>query len=108
MRHIKPDLTEEILKKGVDPDKVASGEPILINTFRELVESNAKLAYKNKDHLIFYRGQVVDFTNRAGSSSFYPTIYRGDYLKNNELRNRFDVLEGSWKPLQNPKGYLNY
>jgi len=99
MRQIKPELTDEFLKKGVDPDKVASGQPILINLFRELVESNAKLAYKNKDHLIFYRGQIEDFTNRAGTSSFYPTIYRGDYLKNNELRNRFDILKGSCKTL---------
>jgi hypothetical protein len=101
MRQIKPELIDEILNRGVNPDKVASNNPILINSFRKLVEINAKLAYKNKDHLIFYRGQIEDYPNRAGSSSFYPTIYRGDYLKVNELRNRFDILEGSCKALVN-------
>lgn len=47
------------------------------------------------DHLLFFRGQGRDYKNMAGVSSFYPSIYRGERLSQEELALRFDVLEGS-------------
>jgi hypothetical protein len=99
MRRIQPELTDELLKHFGDPTKVGSTDPFPVATFRELVEHTAKLAFKNKDHLIFYRGQSTDYKNKAGNSSFYPSIYRGDYLPIRELTNRFDILEGASKAL---------
>ncbi|TDS13064.1 FRG domain-containing protein [Sphingobacterium paludis] len=99
MRRIQPELTDELLKHFGDPSKVGASDPFPVETFRELVEHTAKLAFKNKDHLIFYRGQSRDYKNKAGSSSFYPSIYRGDYLPIRELTNRFDILEGASKAL---------
>ena len=99
MRRIQPELTDELLKHFGDPTKVGSTEPFPVATFRELVEHTAKLAFKNKDHLIFYRGQSTDYKNKAGNSSFYPSIYRGDYLPIREITNRFDILEGASKAL---------
>lgn len=99
MRRIQPELTDELLKHFEDPTKVGSSDPFPVATFRELVEHTAKLAFKNKDHLIFYRGQSTDYKNKAGNSSFYPSIYRGDYLPIRELTNRFDILEGASKAL---------
>jgi len=99
MRHIQPDLTEELLEHFKDPNKVGSSEPFLVNTFRELVEHTAKLSFRNKDYLLFYRGQNTDYRNKAGNSSFYPSIYRGDYLQLRELTNRYDILEGASKAL---------
>lgn len=99
MRHIQPDLTEELLEHFKDPNKVGSSEPFLVNTFRELVEHTAKLSFRNKDYLLFYRGQNTDYRNKAGNSSFYPSIYRGDYLPIRELTNRYDILEGASKAL---------
>lgn len=99
MRRIQPELTEELLKYFEDPTKVGSSEPFPVATFRELVEHTAKLAFKNKDHLIFYRGQSTDYKNKAGNSSFYPSIYRGDYLPIRELTYRFDILDGASKAL---------
>src|SRR5687768_15007305 len=101
MRRIQPELTEELLKHFQDPSNVGSSEPYSVNSFRELVEHTAKLSFKNKDHLIFYRGQPEDYKNKAGNSSFYPSIYRGDYLPYRELANRFDILEGASKALVN-------
>lgn len=94
MRKIVPELTDELLKHFVDANKVASAKPFKVNSFRELVEHTAKLSFKNKDHLLFYRGQHSDYINKAGSSSFYPSIYRGDYLPAKELAIRFDILDG--------------
>jgi len=111
MRRIQPELTEELLKHFGDPTKVGSSDPFPVATFRELVEHTAKLAFKNKDQLIFYRGQTSDYKNKAGNSSFYPSIYRGDYLPIRELTNRFDILEGASKALvdlfekENIEGY---
>lgn len=99
MRKIIPDLTDELLKHFKDASKVGSSKPFLVKSFRKLVEHTAKLSFKNKDHLLFFRGQEGDFINRAGSSSFYPSIYRGDYLPKRELVNRFDILDGASKSL---------
>ena len=99
MRHIQPDLTEELLEHFKDPNKVGSSEPFLVHTFRELVEHTAKLSFRNKDYLLFYRGQSTDYRNKAGNSTFYPSIYRGDYLPIRELTNRYDILEGASKAL---------
>ncbi|OFY09294.1 MAG: hypothetical protein A2X11_01980 [Bacteroidetes bacterium GWE2_42_24] len=74
-------------------------KPFLVKTFRQLVEHTARLSYKNKDHLLFYRGQTQDYINKANSSAFYPSIYRGDYLPGRELVHRFNVLEGAGKSL---------
>lgn len=99
MRRITPELTAELLEHFQDSHNVAGTEAFKVSTFRELMENTAKLSYLNKDHLLFYRGQRNDYKNRVGNSSFYPTIYRGDYVKISELRNKFDILEGAGKAL---------
>ena len=101
MRHIQPELTEELEKHFGDPTKVGSGQPFLVDNFRKLVEQTAKLSFKNKDHLLFYRGQTSEHKNKAGNSTFYPSIYRGDYLPLRELTHKFDILEGASKELVN-------
>jgi hypothetical protein len=99
MRDIQPTLTEELLRHFGDNTKVGSGDAYRVNTFRELVEQTAKLSFKNKDHLLFYRGQAKDYRNKAGGSTFYPSIYRGEYVLHRDMRRKFDVLEGAGKAL---------
>jgi hypothetical protein len=99
MRHITPELTSDLLSHFGDPAKIASAKPFKVDTFRHLVEFVARLSFKNKDHLLFYRGQTLNYINKSGSSTFYPSIYRGDYLPMRELTNRFDILEGASKAL---------
>lgn len=99
MRNIIPVIPKEFESYISDPPKVHSSSAIPVLTFRGLVEVTAKFAYHNKDNLLFFRGQRQDHLNKAGSSTFYPTIYRGDYLPHRELRNRFDILEGAAKAL---------
>lgn len=99
MRKITPELTDELLAHFKDVNKVSSAPAFKVSTFRKLVEHTAKLSYKNKDHLLFYRGQANDYKNRKGNSTFYPSIYRGDYLLSRDITNRFDILEGASKAL---------
>jgi len=99
MRNIIPVIPKHFETHFSDPSKVPASKALPIPTFRELVEAEAKFAYHNKDHLLFFRGQRQDHLNKAGNSTFYPTIYRGDYLPHRELINKFDILEGAAKAL---------
>jgi hypothetical protein len=91
MTTITPYLTDELKKHVKDANSVAHAEPYLVETYRKLVEHIAKLSYKNKDYLLFYRGQEEDYRNSQGSSTFYPNIYRGK-LTLNERKERFKLL----------------
>ncbi|MBN2502003.1 MAG: hypothetical protein JXB38_14570, partial [Anaerolineales bacterium] len=100
MRKIKDgQLTDEI-KSFIGKNEVEKAEAFPLSTYRQLVEHVAKLAYLNKDHLLFFRGQGRDFRNRNGSSTFYPTIYRGDYLIQREVRHRFRLLDHASRKLR--------
>jgi len=103
MRSIRPELTTELFNHFGNPreTRVAMADAYKVTSFRYLVELTAGLAFKNKDHLLFYRGQSIDYKNRVGASSFYPTIYRGDYISQQELERRFVVLKQAGKLLSN-------
>lgn len=94
MRPLSPQLTQEITEANGSLSP-AKAEPRLVPNFRSLMEYAARLAYLNKDHLLFFRGQATDYKNRAGASSFYPTIYRGERVPKTELETRFDVLQSA-------------
>lgn len=98
MRKINGKLTAELLKH-TDAKNVGSDKPYPIPNFRTLVEQVAKLSYLNKDFLLFFRGQKNDYKNKSGFSSFYPSIYRGDYLTPSELDYKFEILNRSCKIL---------
>lgn len=92
MREIEGQLTS-LLERHVGDSRLAASEPYPIDDYRELVGEVAKLSYLNKDYLLFYRGQDRDYKNRGESSTFYPNIYRGDYVKKQEVRYKFDLLK---------------
>lgn len=99
MRQIDGHLPEEV-KKYLGRETVAESNGYPVKTFKQLVELSASISYLNKDHLIFYRGQNTDYKNKAGRSSFYPTIYRGDPLRRKEIQYRFGLLNDSCRTLQ--------
>lgn len=98
MRQIFGRLTAE-LTNHTTPKTVGSDEGFSISTFRHLVEQVAKLSYLNKDYLLFFRGQKSDYKNTYNNSTFYPTIYRSEYLTQQELDFRFDKLNSASKIL---------
>jgi uncharacterized protein YutE (UPF0331/DUF86 family) len=91
MRSITGQLTSE-LSSFISTVQASKADAFLVRNFRELVEHAARLAYLNKDHLLFFRGQHRDFRNKAGASTFYPSIYRGERVSRAELELRFDIL----------------
>ncbi|MHA1703533.1 MAG: FRG domain-containing protein [Promethearchaeota archaeon] len=93
MRKIEPKLPNELINKGYDPKKIFSSQALYIHKYSELVDYNAKIAYLNKDYLLFYRGQCQDYLSKSGSSSFYPSIYREEYISSGELKHLFNHLD---------------
>lgn len=98
MRLIFGKLTKE-LNNHTNSKDVGKDNGFPIESYRELVEQVAKLSYLNKDHLLFFRGQKNDYRNKADKSTFYPTIYRGEHLTQEELDYRFDKLNSASKIL---------
>lgn len=98
MRKIYGKLTSE-LSKHTTPKTVGIDAGFPVATYRDLVEQIAKLSFLNKDYLLFFRGQKNDYKTKFNSSTFYPTIYRGEYLTQPELDYRFDKLHSASKIL---------
>jgi len=94
MREIKPRLTPELARHCGD-DPVWRAKAFDVSTYRALVEHVAKLAYANRDELLFFRGQDKDYQSKAGGTTLYPAIYRGDVVPIRELRHKFELLDQS-------------
>ncbi len=92
MREIKPTLTTD-LKTHCEGRPVWRTPAFPLSTFRALVEHVARLSYANRDELLFFRGQDKDYQSKAGGTTLYPSIYRGDALASRELRHRFELLD---------------
>ena len=98
MRTITGQLIQD-LKDFLGDQPVAKADAFQVSTFRDLMEHVARLAYLNKDYLLFYRGQDRDYRNKAGASTFYPSIYRGDRVSRTEIDLRFDILSSATRRL---------
>lgn len=98
MRKITGTLTED-LKNHIGENDISRHDAFPVNTYRELMKHVAQLSYINKDHLLFFRGQANDYINKAGASTFYPSIYRGERTTKQELETRFEILSGASKRL---------
>lgn len=98
MRSIEGKLPGE-MKNNVGSGPIDKSDAFEVSTYRELMSYVAKLAYLNKDYLLFFRGQDNDYKNRAGASTFYPSIYRDDYLASREIHYRFEILTQASKLL---------
>jgi len=92
MRESTPSFFPD-LEKHVEGQVLRKTTPFPVQTYHELVRKVAQLSFLNKDYLLFYRGQDQDYQNKAGSSTFYPNIYRKEILTSQEIRARFELLD---------------
>jgi uncharacterized protein YutE (UPF0331/DUF86 family) len=99
MREEKPKLTNELIRH-IGLVSVGKAPPYPIKTFGELVRQIANLSYLNKDNLLFFRGQTQDFLNKAGVSTFYPSIYREENLPQREVVYQFELLDHASRQLR--------
>jgi hypothetical protein len=98
MQRIIPKLTKD-LERFIGDREVWRAPAYSVRSYRELVEHTARLSYANRNHLIFFRGQSADFQSKAGGSTLYPAIYRGESLALAELDFRLRVLDSACKEL---------
>ena len=94
---LKPQLTPE-LKKHVRSRDVWRAPAYEVSTYRELVEHVARLAYENRNQLLFFRGQDKDYQGRSGST-LYPAIYRVENVAEVELEYGFRELDAASRAL---------
>lgn len=78
--------------------EIVSSEPVKVNTYQELVEAVAQIAFYNQDYSLFFRGQNEDYKNDDGNSTIYPSIYRPD-KKGKQVSEKFEELNKSIKKL---------
>jgi len=99
MREITSNLDKE-LESHIGSNSLDKSAAFPVNSYQRLVAIIAKLAFLNKDHLLFFRGQDRDYRSKAGSTTIYPKIYRGDYLPQREINYRFELLHEASKQLK--------
>lgn len=75
---------------------VRKSKPLLVPSFRELVEIIARIAYRNRDYELFYRGQDQEYLNQNNETTILPSIFREDYPD----WDAFNDLEGFVQALQ--------
>jgi hypothetical protein len=91
MQSLTPQFTKE-LAEHVGNRSVSKAPAFPIENYRQLVVHVARLAYVNRNHLLFFRGQNKDYHNKVRASTLYPAIYRGDQIPQAELDVRFVSL----------------
>ena len=105
MRHISPSfshinlqrktdkLTDKEWAKAMPLDEVLKSAPKRVETYDDLVKDVAQIFHRNRNHVLFYRGQSNDFKTGA-KTSILPSIYR---KKTDEkrlmLKERFETLQ---------------
>jgi hypothetical protein len=94
LQKLNPQATPR-LGAWLKAQSVGTADAFPVASFPELMQAVAELSYANKDQLLFYRGQSRDFRNKAGASTIYPGIYRGERVSKQQLELSFDVLEAA-------------
>lgn len=91
MRTIEGILSKK-LSLAIGSMSVDKAPAYRVKAYSDLMNNVSNLAYLNKDYLIFFRGQGKDYKSKSEGSTFYPTIYRDEYLSQQEINYRFEIL----------------
>ena len=76
-----------------DTRKVSQSDSQAVNSFSELVKEVAWLSNTFPHQLLFFRGQRADHKNKAGATTIYPSIYRNEPLRKEEIYAKYEVLD---------------
>jgi hypothetical protein len=82
-----------LVAKNADVRKGAGHK---VSSYLELATKIAELQFRNRDHVLFFRGQGSDHKNIKGNTSLKPTLFRPKQAGNpnrTTLEARFKVLE---------------
>jgi hypothetical protein len=95
--HINLDLKDDkpnnpTWSKTRNLDEILMSHPRRVNTYDQLVNDVAQIHYRNRERVLFYRGQSVDYMS-DNKTIILPTIYRLKGEKRLMLKERFKTLE---------------
>jgi FRG domain len=84
--------------------KVRQGPGHLVQGFLELATRVAELQFRNRDHVLLFRGQPSDHRDNHGNSSLKPTLFRpggglGGEPREHVLTQRFEHLKNAGRIL---------
>jgi hypothetical protein len=112
MRHISPSfshinlqrkkdkLTDKEWAKALPLDDVLKSAPKRVETYDELVKDVAQILHRNRNYVLFYRGQSKDYKT-DGKTTILPSIYRKKLEeKRLMLKERFETLEQKTEALK--------
>jgi hypothetical protein len=75
---------------------VRKGPGLFVENFRDLAARIAELQFRNRDFVLFFRGQSMDHKNQQGNSTLRPSILRRssnlEKASEAEVRRRFERL----------------
>lgn len=81
-------------------DAVREGKGYFINSFQEIVERVAMLAFHNPEYVLFFRGQKNDIRDDNNKTTIFPRIFRAHLNKNYlDLTDYWNELENAEKEL---------
>jgi hypothetical protein len=75
--------------------KVREDPGFLVPSYLELARCVAELQFRNRQHVLLFRGQGADHKNQHGRTTLKPTLFRADARGNPSeplLRRRFEAL----------------
>jgi len=79
---------------------IVAAEPMQVKTYAEMVDMVAKLAYFNRNYVLFFRGQTKEYEIGNRFPTVYPTYFR-KYIKkemsSQELMNILSVMQEELK-----------
>ena len=98
MRKLRPHFDTYLIP---DSKAVSQSDPQSAGSFRELVKEVAWLSTTFPHQLLFFRGQRTDHKNKADATTIYPSIYRDEPLRKEEIFAKYEVLDTASNNLAN-------
>ncbi|UFI02146.1 FRG domain-containing protein [Roseibium aggregatum] len=76
-------------------DDVRRSRGIIVSDYLDLAQKVAELQFRNRDHVLMFRGQRSDYRDSNGRTSIRPSIFRSVQGQNTHalLEQRFPALE---------------
>jgi hypothetical protein len=78
--------------KPIPIDEILSSKPKSVDTYDELVQDVAQILHRNKEYVVYYRGQAKDYRDKNNRTSILPSIYRKKDSPKLYLKKNFKIL----------------
>jgi hypothetical protein len=89
----KDKLTDKEWAKATPLEEILKGPAKKVDTYDELVKDVAQILHRNRNFVLYYRGQSKDYKDDNGKTTILPTIYRKKLgEKRLMLKDRFELL----------------